>query len=149
MDWSEHYPAYIEESTSQAPDNPSTEHDTSLTTTTPKLSKQVEIADIGCGFGGLLFALAPKLPSTLILGLEIRTSVTEYVQSKARALRAQNAESDPTAYQNVSCLRANTMKFLPNFFTRSQLGKIFLCFPDPHFKARKHKARIVSLTLNS
>lgn len=41
------------------------------------------------------------------------------------------------------------MKFLPNFFMKQQLSKIFLCFPDPHFKARKHKARIVSTTLNS
>ncbi|KAH9845455.1 tRNA (guanine-N(7)-)-methyltransferase [Teratosphaeria destructans] len=39
------------------------------------------------------------------------------------------------------------MKFLPNFFRKAQLQKIFLCFPDPHFKARKHKARIVSPTL--
>lgn len=41
------------------------------------------------------------------------------------------------------------MKFLPNFFDKGQLSKIFICFPDPHFKARKHKARIVSATLNS
>lgn len=41
------------------------------------------------------------------------------------------------------------MKFLPNFFKKSQLSKIFICFPDPHFKTRKHKARIVSTTLNS
>lgn len=41
------------------------------------------------------------------------------------------------------------MKFLPNFFRKAQLSKIFICFPDPHFKARKHKARIVSTTLNS
>ena len=41
------------------------------------------------------------------------------------------------------------MKFLPNFFMKHQLSKIFLCFPDPHFKVRKHKARIVSTTLNS
>lgn len=41
------------------------------------------------------------------------------------------------------------MKFLPNFFRKAQLSKIFLCFPDPHFKARKHKARIVSPTLTS
>ena len=32
-----------------------------------RISKDVEIADIGCGFGGLLFALAPKLPETLLL----------------------------------------------------------------------------------
>lgn len=28
----------------------------------------VEIADIGCGFGGLLFALSPLFPQTRILG---------------------------------------------------------------------------------
>jgi tRNA (guanine-N7-)-methyltransferase len=83
--------------------------------------------------------------------MEIRTSVTEYVQEKVRALRAQNATGTATDYnyQNVACIRANTMKFLPNFFSKAQLSKIFLCFPDPHFKQRKHKARIVSYTLNS
>jgi hypothetical protein len=29
----------------------------------------VEIADIGCGFGGLLVALSPLFPNTLMLGL--------------------------------------------------------------------------------
>lgn len=41
------------------------------------------------------------------------------------------------------------MKFFPNFFAKHQLSKIFICFPDPHFKARKHKARIISETLNA
>jgi len=176
MDWSKHYPAYIatsEGESQKATAQETTEPSTQLTTI-PKMSQQVEVADIGCGFGGLLFALAPKLPNTLLLGMEIRVSVTEYVQEKARALRAQAQlqKADPSAaaeaaaaasklgnkdmiaapgvdYQNVSCIRANTMKFLPNFFTKHQLSKIFLCFPDPHFKARKHKARIVSHTLNA
>lgn len=39
------------------------------------------------------------------------------------------------------------MKFLPNLIPRASLTRLFLCFPDPHFKARKHKARIVSPTL--
>jgi tRNA (guanine-N7-)-methyltransferase len=39
------------------------------------------------------------------------------------------------------------MKFLPNFFEKAQLSKIFFLFPDPHFKQRKHKARIISPTL--
>jgi tRNA (guanine-N7-)-methyltransferase len=65
-------------------------------------------------------------------------------------MRAQTDAADcPGSYQNIACLRANTMKFLPNFFHKAQLDKIFLCFPDPHFKARKHKARIVSAQLNS
>lgn len=132
MDWSQHYPAFI--ASGQDP-NPSSNF--------PQMSKQVTVADIGCGFGGLLFALSPKLPTSLILGLEIRTSVTSYVRDKTTALRTQH----PDSYQNVSCIRANTMKFLPNFFRKGQLEKIFLCFPDPHFKARKHKARIVSTSL--
>jgi tRNA (guanine-N7-)-methyltransferase len=73
--------------------------------------------------------------------------VTEFVQERIRALRAQSLEQ--SLYQNIGCLRANAMRFLPNFFRKGQLSKIFICFPDPHFKARKHKARIVSLTLNS
>ena len=114
----------------------------------PQITTPVTIADIGCGFGGLLVALSPHLPSSLILGLEIRTSVTTYVQDRIAALRSQNPDPTPQ-YQNIACLRANTMKFLPNFFKKGQLEKVFLCFPDPHFKTRKHKARIVSPTLNS
>lgn len=79
--------------------------------------------------------------------MELRTSVATFVQEKIKAMRHQNSASG--AYQNIACLRGNAMKFVPNFFTKAQLSKIFLCFPDPHFKARKHKARIVSATLTA
>jgi tRNA (guanine-N7-)-methyltransferase len=137
MDWTAYYPAF------RSPD-PVVIQDASPP---PKITKDVEVADIGCGFGGLLVALAPKLPDTLLLGMEIRMQVAEYVQERIKALRTQNV--DTGLYQNAACLRANSMKFLPNFFKKHQLSKLFLCFPDPHFKARKHKARIVSTTLNS
>ncbi|KXN85877.1 tRNA (guanine-N(7)-)-methyltransferase [Leucoagaricus sp. SymC.cos] len=39
------------------------------------------------------------------------------------------------------------MKFLPNFFKKHSLSALFFLFPDPHFKSRKHKARIISPTL--
>lgn len=55
----------------------------------------------------------------------------------------------PGNYENVAGIRSNTMKFLPNFFGHHQLSKIFICFPDPHFKARKHKMRIISESLNA
>ncbi|PHH82337.1 hypothetical protein CDD82_6311 [Ophiocordyceps australis] len=139
MDWSKHYPAFVADEETLDPSSCST-------TQPPKLLKNVEVVDIGCGFGGLLVALAPLMPETLMLGLEIRTSVTKFVQERIWALRQQNPGGP---FQNAACLRANTMKFLPNFFAKSQLSKIFICFPDPHFKARKHKARIVSTTLNS
>ncbi|KAF2267070.1 guanine-N(7)--methyltransferase [Lojkania enalia] len=146
MDWSTHYPAYTIRNDKEE-NVTGDSHDQVETRSANGMKKKVEIADIGCGFGGLLFALAPMFPETLILGIEIRTSVTEYVQEKVRALRTQN--KDTGGFQNASCIRANSMKFLPNFFFKAQLGKIFLCFPDPHFKQRKHKARIVSYTLNS
>ncbi len=82
-------------------------------------------------------------------GLEIRTQVADFVQEKIRTLRVKHEDAPLRLYQNVACIRANSMKFLPNFFRRAQLRSIFICFPDPHFKARKHKARIVSTTLNS
>ncbi|KAL9936150.1 hypothetical protein V8E36_004992 [Tilletia maclaganii] len=234
MDWSVHYPAHFpkagESSTSAAAQAP---HATGAVSNTS--GKKVEFADIGCGFGGLLMDLAPVFPDKLMLGMEIRVSVTHYVHDKIVALRlahrqqqtpqeesaaasagiggteaeppsgsagapstlldgqqeaepartaqkrgrqsngksdldqrddededdeeqaAADAERDATlfsqagkaagGYQNVSVLRANAMKFLPNFFERGQLSKLFFLFPDPHFKLRKHKARIISPTL--
>ncbi len=154
MDWSALFPAFVTdaESSTETPEKgtePGTEPGTETATglTTKRLTNDVEVADIGCGFGGLLAALAPTMPDTLLLGMEIRNQVAEFVQDRIRALRAQDVEG--RRYQNIACLRANTMKFLPNFFRRGQLSKIFICFPDPHFKQRKHKARIVSATLNS
>jgi tRNA (guanine-N7-)-methyltransferase len=86
--------------------------------------------------------------------MEIRSQVTDFVADKIKALRFQHS-SDPSQlpagvsrpehhYDNVAVLRANAMKFLPNFFEKAQLRKMFILFPDPHFKQRKHKARIIS-----
>ena len=41
-------------------------------------------------------------------------------------------------------MRTNCMKYLPNYFEKGQLQKIFICFPDPHFKAKNHRRRIVT-----
>ncbi|KAK9894833.1 hypothetical protein P389DRAFT_85164 [Cystobasidium minutum MCA 4210] len=130
MDWSKHFPEHFKpvESGSGC---------VSIT------GKKVEWVDIGCGFGGLTCALAPLFPEELILGMEIRLKVTQYVQDKIAELR----KAEPGQYQNVSAIRANTMKFMPNFFEKGQLSKMFFLFPDPHFKARKHKARIITSTL--
>ncbi|KAL2161990.1 hypothetical protein VTH06DRAFT_7775 [Thermothelomyces fergusii] len=152
MDWSALYPDYVVDDEARDQEPPAAaetrpEGDGAAPPRPRRISRDVEVADIGCGFGGLLVALAPLMPDTLLLGLEIRVSVTQFVEDRIRALRAQNAGS--RLYGNVGVLRANTMKFLPNFFRKGQLAKIFICFPDPHFKARKHKQRIVSATLNS
>ena len=84
-------------------------------------------------------------PDKYMLGMEIRVKVTEYVEQRIAALRFQSAPS----YGNIAVLRANAMKFLPCFFRKGQLSKMFFLFPDPHFKRKKHKARIISPTLLS
>jgi hypothetical protein len=35
----------------------------------------------------------------------------------------------PGQYQNASCMRTNSMKFLPNYFRKGQLTKMFFLFP--------------------
>ncbi|XP_057654032.1 tRNA (guanine-N(7)-)-methyltransferase [Diorhabda carinulata] len=103
----------------------------------------VEFADIGCGYGGLLITLSPMFPNTLMLGMEIRVKVSDYVMDRIKALRSQN----PDEYQNIACLRSNAMKYLPNFFKKGQLKKMFFLYPDPHFKKAKHKWRIINRCL--
>nr|CAG4637290.1 EOG090X0BSB [Ceriodaphnia reticulata]SVE73147.1 EOG090X0BSB [Ceriodaphnia reticulata] len=107
------------------------------------LKHKVQFADIGCGYGGLLISLSTMFPDTLMLGMEIRLKVSEYVQDRIKALRTLN----PGNYGNVACLRSNAMKYLPCFFNKGQLTKMFFLFPDPHFKKAKHKWRIINDTL--
>lgn len=109
--------------------------------------RQVDFADIGCGYGGLLMRLSPKYPDNLMIGMEIRVKVSDYVNEKIQALRKHHAEAGH--YRNVAVLRSNAMKYMPNYFHKGQLSKMFFLFPDPHFKNKKHKWRIITPTLLS
>jgi len=120
--------------------------------------RQVEVLDIGCGYGGMSITLAKELPESLILGMEIRVKVSAYVHKRIHALRKSAENSKPASdeqtggepdYQNVSVIRTNAMKYMTNFFAKGQLKKMFFLFPDPHFKKTKHKWRIISSTLLS
>ena len=64
MDWSSYYPRFTKDAVEEAASATDKQHHKIVS----QLDRKVEIADIGCGYGGLLFALAPKLPETLILG---------------------------------------------------------------------------------
>jgi tRNA (guanine-N7-)-methyltransferase len=65
MDWGSHFPAFID------PDF------TKITVTgAQKLVKDVEVVDIGCGYGGLLVGLAPLMPDVLMVGKYTLASVT-------------------------------------------------------------------------
>ena len=140
MDWSEYYPEFFKPKS-----HDSDSHDDSADLESKKKSAhyQVDFADIGCGFGGLLVSLSSIFPEKLMLGMEIRVKVSDYVKDRIIALREEN----PGKYQNVACIRTNAMKYIPNYFRKGQLSKMFFLFPDPHFKKTKHKWRIISTTL--
>lgn len=87
--------------------------------------------DIGCGYGKFLLDTAKISPEENVLGLEIRDKVVEFVEQITKNV------------DNCSVIKSNALLFLPNYFAPSSLKKIFVLFPDPHFKKRKQKARVV------
>ncbi|KAI8463324.1 MAG: putative methyltransferase-domain-containing protein [Monoraphidium minutum] len=134
MDWSEHFPERVKKGA---------EASTSGSGGGGGGDQVVRFADIGCGFGGLLIKLSPLYPDTLMVGMELRDKVAEYVRERIACLRHEH----PGQYQNASVLRSNSMKFLPNYFRKGQLTKLFFLFPDPHFKACNHRRRIIQSSL--
>lgn len=83
MDWGEHFPAYLvtdpaEQDREQDQEQEEGKAGVSVLKKEKKkkeqkeerkrLSKRVTVADVGCGFGGLLVALSTILPDELILG---------------------------------------------------------------------------------
>jgi tRNA (guanine-N7-)-methyltransferase len=127
MDWSVYFPAAFPPPPSNDDDtttsniiNLTVSNDMKSSDSSQSNKKKVKFADIGCGYGGLLVDLAPFFPDTLMLGMEIRVQVTDYVQQRIEALRAMHSETG--GYQNIAIIRANAMKFLPNFFHKGQVS---------------------------
>lgn len=103
-------------------------------------ASHVQWCDIGCGYGGLLACLSVVYADKVMLGLEIRERVASYCQQRVREMR----QSYKGSYGNVAFERTNVMKYLPHYFSRGSLEKLFFCYPDPHFKRKKNRQRVVS-----
>lgn len=126
VDWSTHFPELYASAKEKNVDPP-----------------KVDFVDIGCGFGGMTITLAREFPDKLTVGMEIRDKVSQYVKDRIVALR----QKEPGSYQNATCIRTNTMKHLVQYFEKGQLEKMLFLFPDPQFKASKHRRRIIQTTL--
>lgn len=83
MDWASVYPAFAVKKPAQGEDGKEIDesHESRVDgqsaheeeqRETRAITKDVTIADIGCGFGGLLFALSTTFPETLSLGTTIQ-----------------------------------------------------------------------------
>lgn len=84
MDWGEHFPAYLVTGPAEQDQEQDQEQEEGKAGVgvfkkekkkkqkqkeeRKRLSKRVTVADVGCGFGGLLVALSTILPDELILG---------------------------------------------------------------------------------
>jgi len=97
---------------------------------------------VGCGFGGLLFELSNLYKEKLILGLEIRHKLVNFIVEKIRAERLEH-----NLCHNISAIRTNAMRHLLQYIRKNSIEKIFICFPDPHFKNKNNRRRIVNTGL--
>ncbi|ORD95001.1 TRMB [Enterospora canceri] len=95
-------------------------------------TKKPDYLDLGCGYGKFLLRTADKCKKN-ILGIEIRNKVYEYTKRRI----------EKSGMENVGVMNTNGLLFLPNIFEKKSLEKIFILFPDPHFKKTKQKGRIV------
>ena len=78
-----------------------------------------QILDIGCGYGGLMFQLMKGFPDKLILGLEIRDKVANYVGEKIHSVRCN---SGGQLCSNTAIIRSNAMKTFTNYFKKESVG---------------------------
>ncbi|ELP92771.1 methyltransferase, putative [Entamoeba invadens IP1] len=96
-----------------------------------------EMLDVGCGWGGLVCEIG-RIQSKNIIGMEIRDPAVQYGVEKIESGRAKGE------LQNCWIIQCNCMKYVDNFFTKGQLLKIFITFPDPHFKNAVKRRRIIN-----
>ena len=102
-----------------------------------EIYRNIKFLDIGCGYGGLLVWLSSQFKDKLSLGLEIREKVTNYVGERILSMQ-QKGEG-----RTISVIKTNTMKYRPSNLTGLHMVSIFIYVPDPHFKRKNWRRRIV------
>ena len=89
--------------------------------------------DIGCGAGGFLFERAREDPSTDFVGLEIRRPLVEQATERRQGHNVKN----------VVFLYANANTNLGDLAAPGVVRRFTVHFPDPCFKKRHRKRRIL------
>ena len=88
--------------------------------------------EIGCAEAQFLFERAAQDPERTYLGIEIREAMVEWVNEQARAARAP-----------VQALFCNANRHLLDLVPAGAVCRAYVNFPDPWFKRRHHKRRMV------
>jgi tRNA (guanine-N7-)-methyltransferase len=92
--------------------------------------------DIGCARGEFLLSMATLEPNWNFLGLEIREPLVEQANAKVSELGLRNL-------YYLFCNVNNSLKPLLETFRVGTLQRVTIQFPDPWFKKRQVKRRVV------
>lgn len=92
---------------------------------------EVEV-EIGCAEAQFLFERAEAEPDRNYIGLEIREYLVDAVNEEARTVRSP-----------VQAIFCNANHHLTSLFEAGSVDRVYLNFPDPWFKRRHHKRRMV------
>ena len=104
----------------------------------PNKNEAPSMLDIGCGWGGLVRTVSELYPQYNVLGMEIRDTAVEYGHQEI------NKDREKGKTWNGWVIECNCMKYLTNYIQKGQLLKIFITFPDPHFKNSMKRRRIIN-----
>jgi tRNA (guanine-N7-)-methyltransferase len=94
---------------------------------------EVEV-ELGCADARFLFERAAADPGRTCIGVEIRVELVDDVNRRARA----------AGLANLRAVFANVNSDLDRLFPDGRLARVFLHFPDPWFKRRHHKRRVLT-----
>lgn len=90
--------------------------------------------DVGSANGEFLLARAAQAPDVNVAGLEIREPLVDVVRERiARA-----------GLTNAAVVLCHASRDLAAFFSPASVARFFIHFPDPWFKARHKKRRLIS-----
>ncbi|OGI09890.1 MAG: tRNA (guanosine(46)-N7)-methyltransferase TrmB [Candidatus Margulisbacteria bacterium GWF2_35_9] len=95
-------------------------------------SKQLSV-EIGCAHGEFIIKLAHKHPEETFIGFEIRKPLARKIQECI----------DENKLENLQVLYGSSNTHIESFPDQS-ISNIYVFFPDPWFKKKHHKRRIIS-----
>ncbi|HAG82667.1 MAG TPA: tRNA (guanosine(46)-N7)-methyltransferase TrmB [Cyanobacteria bacterium UBA12227] len=92
--------------------------------------------DIGCARGEFILRMATLKPDWNFLGLEIREPLVQQANALVSELKLSNLHY-------IFCNVNNSLPPLLNYFPKGTLQRVTIQFPDPWFKKRQAKRRLV------
>jgi len=97
--------------------------------------RELEV-EIGCAEADFLFDRAAAVPDHQFIGLDVRQGMVDLVNHRAAAIGAP-----------VQALFCNANLHLRRLLPAGRVSRVFLNFPDPWFKMRHRKRRLIDEAL--